>query len=90
VTSRQSFAMLLDAALARANLTRAALAEKLGVTRQAVGNWLRDEHPSPELMGKLLFELEAYTLLEQRQALLNAYAAKTGALPADAVKWAAR
>ena len=87
--------MLLDAALGRANMSRVALADKLkspvtgrSVTRQAVGNWLAGEHPSPELMGKLLAALDATE--DERQALLAAYARETGTLPAQSVTWAAK
>ena len=99
MTSRKTFAVLLDEAMARANLTRAALAEKIvspktgkPVTRQAVGLWIRGgdepEHPSPELMGRLLVAVGG--LPDERDVLLRAYARETGALPAASVIWAAK
>lgn len=37
---RMTFALLLDAAMGAANLTRAELARRVGVQRAAVGKWL--------------------------------------------------
>lgn len=96
MTSRKTFAVLLEEAMARANLTSTALAAALAkrtgrpISRQLVSGWRRGESPSPALMGELVAVLRSSLTPLEVAPLLAAYARKTSALPAESVTWTAK